>query len=73
MESPTAATNAGLGSVRTPPPVSSACPTCGKPLKRAQTVCSARCRAALWRRRRQDRDREVRVLLDAALKLLGER
>jgi predicted nucleic acid-binding Zn ribbon protein len=51
------------------------CPLCGKSLRPRQRVCSGRCRAELSRRRyaeaRQARDEQVRVLLLAALALIG--
>jgi len=40
-------------------------------VKGTQTVCSARCRAAVWRQSRANRDREVRELLKRAMELLG--
>src|SRR5262245_27014307 len=51
------------------------CKACGKPLTgKQQQSCSARCRADLSRRRQADacvtRDREVRSLLEQALRLL---
>ncbi len=52
------------------------CPGCGTPLEGRRQACSARCRAALSRQRReatrQERDQEVRGLLVAALRRLGE-
>jgi hypothetical protein len=52
------------------------CPVCReRPLRGAQTVCSPKCRAARHRQRRdaarQQRDAEVRALLEAALQLLA--
>lgn len=51
------------------------CPGCGGPLEGRRRACSARCRAALSRRRREEarreRDREIRGLLVAALRALG--
>jgi predicted nucleic acid-binding Zn ribbon protein len=52
------------------------CPICGEPLRPRQRVCSSRCRAELSRRRqaeaRRTRDEQVRVLLFAALALMGK-
>lgn len=52
------------------------CPKCGDPLEGRRRACSAKCRATLSRRRReetrQERDREVRSLLLAALGRLGD-
>jgi predicted nucleic acid-binding Zn ribbon protein len=53
------------------------CPICGQtPLTGRQEVCSGRCRAARSRQRkadaRRERDAEIRVLLEAALKSLRE-
>ena len=55
---------------------SCACPICGTPLKGRQTsACSDRCRAALSRRRRTEgqaeKERRVRELLEAAVRVLG--
>ena len=58
------------GSVRTPIMVAS-CPICGAPLTGRQTVCSAKCRIARSRQRRE-RDTKVRLLLTEALGLLSE-
>src|SRR4029450_9241864 len=57
------------GGVRTPDGLS--CPVCREtPLRRRQTVCSGKCRAARWRRQqettREAHDREIRELLKAA-------
>jgi predicted nucleic acid-binding Zn ribbon protein len=53
------------------------CPACGKPISGRQRACSAKCRAALSRQRRADRlkarDREIRGLLEVALKRLEDR
>ncbi len=51
------------------------CPVCGKPLRPRQTsACSGPCRAALSRRRRaegqSEKDRRVRELLEAALRVV---
>ena len=63
------------GSVRTPIMVAS-CPICGAPLTGRQTVCSAKCRIARSRQRREakqrERDTKVRLLLTEALGLLSE-
>src|SRR5215831_9073502 len=52
------------------------CPACRTPLRRRQKACSAKCRAALSRLRREtareQRDREVRSLIEAALRKLEE-
>ncbi len=53
-----------------------ACPICGRPLTGRQTsACSNVCRAALSRRKRADaqseKDRRVRELLEAALRVVG--
>ncbi len=53
------------------------CLGCGKPLQgRQRGACSAKCRAALSRRRREEtrreRDAEIRGLLEAALRRLNE-
>ncbi len=53
-----------------------ACPICGKPLTGRQTsACSDKCRAALSRRKRADeqseKDRRVRELLEAAVRVLS--
>jgi predicted nucleic acid-binding Zn ribbon protein len=49
-------------------------PGCGRVLEGRQTACSGKCRAMLSRQRqdeaRQERDREVRALLEAALRRL---
>jgi predicted nucleic acid-binding Zn ribbon protein len=55
----------------------SAMPVCQKvPIHAGQEVCSGRCRAARSRQRkaaaRRERDAEIRALLEAALKRLGE-
>ncbi len=59
--------------------LSGRCQACAGPLgpeseRRRQRACSARCRAILYRRRqaevRAKRDREIRALLEAALRLL---
>jgi len=52
------------------------CPVCQEtPLQGRQTVCSAACRRTRSRQREADardaRDREVRALLEAALRKLG--
>jgi hypothetical protein len=43
--------------------------------RKGKRACSAKCRAMLSRRRREDardaRDREIRALLEAALRKLG--
>ena len=61
------------GSVRTPSVLPS-CPMCGTPLTGRQTVCSAPCRMARSRQRREqvqaERDAKVRLLLTEALGLL---
>jgi predicted nucleic acid-binding Zn ribbon protein len=61
------------GSVRTLSMVAS-CPICGAPLQGRQTVCSAKCRIARSRQKRQvklrERDVKVRLLLTEALGLL---
>lgn len=62
------------GVVASPQPV---CAVCGGPRDpRKREACSDRCRAALSRRRRdeaaQRRSREVRALLEAALRRLEE-
>lgn len=51
------------------------CRVCGRPLRERQQLCSGKCRAA-WSRRKKheavaERDRQVRVLLTEALRLLG--
>lgn len=50
------------------------CPACGTALTGRQRACSAKCRAALSRRRRAqaqaERDRQIRDLLKVALALL---
>ena len=53
------------------------CPVCRKvPIHARQEVCSGRCRAARSRQRkaesRQERDADIRALLEAALKRLAE-
>jgi predicted nucleic acid-binding Zn ribbon protein len=52
------------------------CPICGVPLQGKQTVCSAKCRAARSRRRRErvtrERDQRVRLFLRTALDALHE-
>ena len=53
------------------------CPVCGKEeLRGRQTVCSASCRRERTRQReraaRKARDREIRLLLETALKKLQE-
>ena len=53
------------------------CPVCGRvELRGRQTVCSAACRRERSRRRQDDarraRDAEIRGLLEAALRRLGE-
>ena len=72
---PTTTPHHSPGSVRTPIMVAS-CPICGAPLTGRQTVCSAKCRIARSRRRReakqQERDAKVRLLLTEALELLSE-
>ena len=52
------------------------CPVCGTPLRGRQTsACSDRCRAAKSRRQRSDaqkhRDRRLRELLEAAVRILA--
>ena len=53
------------------------CEACGEPMpeRKGKRACSARCRATLSRRSREQaqatRDRELRALLEAALKKLG--
>ncbi len=65
-------------SVRTPVVGSGRrCPVCGETkLRGRQTTCSASCRRARTRQRekaaRQARDREIRVLLETALRKLQE-
>ena len=63
------------GSVRTPSVLPS-CAMCGTPLQGRQTVCSAKCRIARSRQRRnanqQERDAMVRLHLRVALDLLNE-
>jgi predicted nucleic acid-binding Zn ribbon protein len=68
-------------SVRAPVPGgvlgSRRCPVCLKaPIHARQEVCSGRCRAARSRQRkakaRRERDAEIRVLLEAALRELRE-
>ena len=55
-----------------------ACEACGAPKveRKGKRACSAKCRAVLSRRRREDardaRDREVWALLEAALRILGK-
>ena len=62
-------------SVRTPSMLPSR-PMCGTPLQRRQTVCSAKCRIARSRQRREqvqaERDAKVRLLLTEALRLLED-
>jgi len=59
----------GNGTVRTPETVY--CPICQHtPLKPRQTACSGKCRAARWRQRRQQRDDEVRALVQAGRQVL---
>jgi hypothetical protein len=63
--------------VRTPVVASRRCSVCEVvELRGGQTVCSAACRRERSRRReaerRQARDREIRVLLEAALQKLEE-
>jgi predicted nucleic acid-binding Zn ribbon protein len=62
-------------SVRTLPVVRS-CPMCPTPLQGRQTVCSAKCRIARSRQRREakraDRDAKVRLLLTTALEAVQE-
>ena len=52
------------------------CPACGAVLRERQRACSPKCRAALSRQRRaeslQERDHQVRRLLEAALGLLRD-
>lgn len=52
------------------------CPACGERLSGRQRACSGKCRAVLSRQRqeqaRRERDAEVRGLLEAALRRLGE-
>jgi predicted nucleic acid-binding Zn ribbon protein len=53
-----------------------ACPVCGKPLHSRQTVCSAKCRAARSRRKKEsalhERDARIRLLLRTAMEALEE-
>jgi predicted nucleic acid-binding Zn ribbon protein len=63
------------GVVASPQP---ACAVCGSPRDpRKRETCSDKCRAALSRQRQAEagerRDREVRELLEAALKRLAEK
>ena len=62
-------------SIRTLPMVLS-CPICGTPLQGRQTVCSAKCRIARSRRRREDtqqeRDAKVRLLLRTVIETAQE-
>jgi predicted nucleic acid-binding Zn ribbon protein len=54
------------------------CEACGAPMaeRKGKRACSAKCRAALSRRRsdeaRRARDQEIRALLETALRMLGE-
>ncbi len=53
------------------------CPVCGEPMPgRRTSACSDKCRAAKSRRRRAashtERDRRVRALLEAAMRVLGK-
>jgi predicted nucleic acid-binding Zn ribbon protein len=52
------------------------CPICGKPLQGRQTVCSAKCRVARSRQRREarqhERDSQVRLLLTTAIEAATE-
>lgn len=72
MDLPSQGPGACSGGVRTPGVV--VCPQCSRPLARKQTVCSPRCRAARWRKRRAraqaERDRRICALLREALRLL---
>jgi hypothetical protein len=70
MPDPTTSPKPPPEGVRTREGLSCPGPRCHAVLKPGQTTCSGRCRVALWRRARADRDREVRALLGAALKLL---
>jgi predicted nucleic acid-binding Zn ribbon protein len=52
------------------------CPMCGTPLTGRQTVCSAKCRVARSRQRREsvtrERDQRVRLFIRTALDALHE-
>ena len=47
------------------------CPICGGPLRGRQGCCSGRCRAALSRRRREDREGRMRELVKVLAKEAG--
>jgi predicted nucleic acid-binding Zn ribbon protein len=49
-----------------------ACPVCGRPRKLTQQVCSPRCRGKRHRVRQAAKVREVRELLEAALRRLED-
>jgi hypothetical protein len=53
-------------------PLLSPCRGCDGALNGGKSVCSPRCRTRRWRLQRDTRDREVRELLEAALRRLGE-
>jgi hypothetical protein len=72
MSDPTTLSESPPQGVRTPGALLCPGPDGQKPLKPGQKVCSPRCRAASWRRAREARDREVRELLEAALRTLNE-
>jgi hypothetical protein len=82
LPEPTTAPPARLQGVATPPPEalldSRRCGHCGCTIPKprpGQKACSSRCRWALWKTKRTQaqagRDREIRELLEAALRKLG--
>ena len=86
MQTPSTAPPTRSGSVATPGPdrIDSPrpCARCGAEIpkpRKGQKACSSRCRWALWKAGRTriaqaqaDRDREIRELLEAALKRLED-
>jgi predicted nucleic acid-binding Zn ribbon protein len=80
MPSPSPDAQVSAGTVRAPMIASprGMCEACRAPMvvRKGKRACSGKCRAVLSRRRREDardvRDREVRALLEAALRTLGE-
>ena len=53
-----------------PVPVYQPCPVCGGPRRARRATCSDKCRAAHWRQRRQQRDDELRGLIQAGRQVL---
>jgi len=56
-----------------PAPVVRSCPACGAELTGRQKCCSGKCRAALSRRKREDRETRLRELVKVLAREAGLR